>query len=584
MNITARRASETISGILNKALERAWPSYLLIGLLQLKSIWNIWKYRDLTPGDTSYYFVDAWRWVDHFGVSILWSPIYTAFYGTNLITIGDVYGATILHRCIIIILATLGVLAVMRTVLSPALALAVTAWWAILPINFDTRYEVHLFGLLPVLAAWLAVGKCPTAYGRGIALAFFVAGTVLLRNELSVATALFGLYCLIREYFDSRATKSVDHRYYLAAYGAPMAIVVGLCLFFYWRSDHTFAQLSAIGKSKHTLNMCQVYAFGYQQRHPEWSLSPWTQCSELMQSEFGNPTPTLGEMFRANPRAVLQHFLWNISLVPSGIELLLFNARSGAINPDYLPSSQKEIAVFALIGVLVLIGIAAIALMKHWQFWWRDWFRQRADIWVAFGIMLLVAIPIILTQRPRPSYLFATSLVLMAMTATSIQVLARERAAAINRLIPLLVVCAIILVPSHFKPQSPDRPLLAAYRDLAPYSDDIKTQNGKIYLGNELGGELQNYTLLDRGGRRLSYWSGSLPTDLPKDQDLGDFLNSQGVTVLYMRTNLLNQLKVLPGASKFLDDPEAAGWYLRAWGDGATPWRLLFRGKAPWRP
>jgi len=40
----------------DRLLEKAWVSYLLIGALQTKILWDIWAYRDLTSGDTSSYF------------------------------------------------------------------------------------------------------------------------------------------------------------------------------------------------------------------------------------------------------------------------------------------------------------------------------------------------------------------------------------------------------------------------------------------------------------------------------------------------------------------------------------------------
>jgi hypothetical protein len=47
-----------------------WVSYALIAALQLKILWNIWRYRDLTPGDTSSYFLDAARWARRLEVLI----------------------------------------------------------------------------------------------------------------------------------------------------------------------------------------------------------------------------------------------------------------------------------------------------------------------------------------------------------------------------------------------------------------------------------------------------------------------------------------------------------------------------------
>src|SRR5262245_48939376 len=92
----------------------------------------------------------SYLWSERFAVNIVWSPLYTAFYGSVFALTKNVYAATTLHRIIIVIAVTLGVLAVMRKLLPPvALALLVASWWAILPINFDTLSEVHLFALLP---------------------------------------------------------------------------------------------------------------------------------------------------------------------------------------------------------------------------------------------------------------------------------------------------------------------------------------------------------------------------------------------------------------------------------------------------
>src|SRR5262249_54011924 len=172
---------------------KPWPSYAIISLLQLKILWKIWAFRDLTTGDTSSYFSSAYRWYENFAVNIVWSPLYTAFYGSMLILTRDAYAATILHRVLIVMAATLCVLALMRILLPPALALLIAAWWAVLPINFETLYEVHLFSLLPILAAWLVAAWKDDPWHRGTALAILAGATILVRNELIVAALLFGV-------------------------------------------------------------------------------------------------------------------------------------------------------------------------------------------------------------------------------------------------------------------------------------------------------------------------------------------------------------------------------------------------------
>src|SRR5437879_5305704 len=103
---------DRICAVLEEAFSTRWPSYALIVLLQTKILWNIWRLRDLTTGDTSAYFVQGYRWYERLANDIVWSPLYTAFYGSALVLTQDAYSATILHRVIIVLAAAIGVLAV----------------------------------------------------------------------------------------------------------------------------------------------------------------------------------------------------------------------------------------------------------------------------------------------------------------------------------------------------------------------------------------------------------------------------------------------------------------------------------------
>src|SRR5262249_51143111 len=159
-----------VDALAEKALRKAWLSYALILLIQSKVIWRIWDIKDITSGDTSSYFGTAKKWADGFLVDIVWSPLYTAFYGSLLFVTADTYNATIMHRVVIVLAAAVGVLFVMRQLLPPNLALLGAAWWAILPINYNTLYEVHLFALLPILLVWALVLGKDAAWARGAGL------------------------------------------------------------------------------------------------------------------------------------------------------------------------------------------------------------------------------------------------------------------------------------------------------------------------------------------------------------------------------------------------------------------------------
>jgi hypothetical protein len=235
----AETLARSIEPLLDQMLANAWISYAIICALQIKVLWGIWRFRDLTTGDTSSYFATAYRWYEDFEVNIVWSPLYTAYYGTVYLLTHDVYSATILHRVIIVMAATLGVLALMRQLLPPAIALLIAAWWAVLPINFETLYEVHLFALLPILAAWLVTTVNDTPWTRGIALAVLIATTALVRNEQFVAVIIFAVICAVRELRHRQFNGEMRVTFLrsrLASYGLPLIASILLSSFFYWRS------------------------------------------------------------------------------------------------------------------------------------------------------------------------------------------------------------------------------------------------------------------------------------------------------------------------------------------------------------
>src|SRR5207253_9690040 len=146
----------------------------------------------------------------------------------------------------------------------------IEAWWAVLPINFNTLYEVHYFAVLPILLAWLLVLAIAGSWGRGSCLAMLGCATVLVRAELSLACLLFGFCCLVCEWRCWRVAwgwPGAEWRTRVLAYAIPMLAVTALCVFFYKHSTIKHEQLRNTLYHKHTLNMSQVFSFGYQQRH-----------------------------------------------------------------------------------------------------------------------------------------------------------------------------------------------------------------------------------------------------------------------------------------------------------------------------
>ncbi len=468
-------------------------AYAAIFLLQLKVIWGVWQFRDLTAGDTSSYFVSAFGWYQNWSNTVCWSPLYTAFYGTFLSLSQDAYLATTAHRVVIVLALALLVLAVMRRLLPPTLAWLVAAWWVVLPINFNSAYEVHLFAVLPALAAYLAILSGHGRLARGVAFGVLLLAGLLMRNELLLATAFLAALMVIREMRQARKGASVPWRECMLAYGIPVALTGFLTLFFYAHSHPKFPELSAVIKRKHSLNVCQIFAVGYQQRHSDWRKSAWTECQDLMTRTFGAPEPSMADGVRRNPRAMLGHFLWNAELIPSGLQVLLFNSMSGSVNPDYFPvrpHSRQALALSCLLAAV--LGAGGWRLYRNRSYWWKDWLLERVWGWVAMGCVACTTMIVMLTQRPRPSYMFTFGLMLMAAAGMCVHALV-ERSLLRQRLattFPFFVLLLIAFVPSFYDHGS--RPLLEAYRRLAPFRELLGTPEA-VLVTPGYGGELCNY-------------------------------------------------------------------------------------------
>jgi len=577
-------------------LDRPWFSYSMLVLLQMKIMWGIWQYRDLAGGDESGYYSRAFLWFKDLTVDIAWSPLYTAFLGTLMHLSADAYVVTTLHRIIVVLVLDVLILALMRRLLPAWIAWLIAAWWAVLPINFDTASTVHLFAVIPVLVAWLLILSTPSPWTRGGAIAVLLITAMLVRNEYLVATLTLALICPWWEIRMARALERAHRRgfsAYLVGYGVPLVIACGIVLFFYTRSMYQFPDLWAGRtlthyvapwsahsglKPKHTYNMCQVYAYGYHQRHPEWTLNPMLDCPGLMESTFGTPTPSLAEMLRRNPMAVLEHFAWNIGLTPSGIQLMLFNASAGAGNPDYVavPLHSRR----ALVLSAILIGVLAIGLTllyRERRFWWEYWLRDRALGWLAMLSVVAVAGLIIPTQRPRPSYLFAQGIVIMALTGMCVFAISRRWPVLQrpSRWLPIAMVAMLFIVPAHYRGDRGARPLLALYERLAPYGD-VFNRSDSVFLVSAYPLEIHDYVGHNYFTSPLISFDYSLLDKLPPGRALSPFLAQEGVNLFYVDDALWKKLSANPIHRSLLISPESEGWRILAHqnADGGT-WMLL---------
>jgi hypothetical protein len=560
-------------------IESASGAYMLIALLQLKVIWDDWKLRDLTIGDTSSYIQNAARWADRWMVDILWSPLYTMFFGVLLRVTGDAAAATWLHRTLITFAAALLVLAVFRQIMPPLAAWALAAWWCVLETAFNVRREVHLFAVLPLLLAMLVVVKIRGVWGRALALSVLALATVLVRNEFAVSTALVGIACAYYEIRQMLALGAGRWSFALrriGVYALPMVVVAATVIFFYTRSIVQFPEIIGHSQPKHTLNICQVYAVGYMDRHDDWKLNPWLECPDLMQRQFGAPLPSLFAALQSNPPAMLEHFWWNLVLTPNGLQVALFNAMSGTVTPDYEPVPIDRTIVPALsIGLLAVVAVGILLILSRHGAWARQQLQQGVWAWIVLLANVIITLMIIPVERPRPEYIYSLMLLIMAAAVWSVTLLARLLPLGLWRgqLAPIVMLGVLLLVPPFYADPSKIRPrtLMAEYERLRPYTSLIQ-QPTTVFLKGEYAGQILGYVALGKS-TVLGY---DVLARYDRVQRLESFLADQKVNLFFLNQSAIDQLQSIDAAQTFMNDPGMVGWRVIGQRDsGAESWRLV---------
>jgi hypothetical protein len=461
-------------------------AYGSIAVIQGKVLWGIWSTRDLTPGDTAGYFVDASRWAEHLQVDPAFYPLYDVFWGSLKWLVADPFAVTILHRVLIALAASLVLLAVLRRLLTPGIAWLLALWWATLPATYDVLYEDHLFGALAGLGiVWVALRWSGLA-ARSAVFGLLLASALLVRNEYVVAALIFAAVWMAYEVRSrSRCEPGASGRIALAA-AVPLLAAVILFGLVSWRDQHRRSVFDELAQ-KQGRNVCGTYARQRWQSGDVLVENPLRQCFAYTLRDFGIKYPTLPRAAAENPRAVARHLIRNAALFPAGLEVNLFNAKFGsdseAANPDFIPVENGSwVVLIGSLTVLAVIGAGTVIIWRDRRSWWEEWIHSRVWGWVTLGALGAAALWAGLETRPRPSYLLPLSALLFAWLGMSAMAIARrfdvpERAAAA---IPPLALAAVILIPPHYRdgyenPQiGPGQRLRTAVARLEPFRHRIQ--------------------------------------------------------------------------------------------------------------
>jgi hypothetical protein len=584
----ARERLPAAVAFLIRVAESAWFAYVSVALIQGKRLWDIWLYRDLTNGDTAAYFAGASEWARHLTLfDWRFSPLYQIFLGSFEWFISSTYDVIIVHRVVIALAASLLVLAVLRSLLPAGIAWVLAVWWAVLPINFDATYELHLFSILPTLGAVLIAARWKGGdIMRTVVFAILLVTTVLLRNEILVATICWILVWIGYEVGRSRERGSgwsipVIGRSVRAArlpLGLAGASAAALAIFLIAQgSSPTGFQ----GKSSFTF--CQIFATGARERG---DVSPSTfsfnrplACRGVMRETFGEPNPTWTSAIRDNPGAIVDHVLWNAHYIPYSLELMLFNEISGSSDqdPDYVPvnvESPGALVGLIAVGLLLLVGLTL--LWRERQRWWNNLIRDRVWGWAALGCLSVAAVTVMLLQRPRPEYLYNFSVLLLAAIGVSAIVIGSKwpRFAVARAAIPIAAVAALIAIPSQYSPhyQTPQggegRPLLQMVDRLKPYAATLHDPATHL-LAARFASDACIYA-----SRRYCNRPTSLIQALsenPRSTSLGHLVKRLHINLIYADELILSN----PSTRQFLERLERKGWRSLGPSPASGPWTLL---------
>jgi hypothetical protein len=196
-----------------------------------------------------------------------------------------------------------------------------------------------------------------------------------------------------------------------------------------------------------------------------------------------------------------------------------------------------------------------------------------------------MAIPVMLVQRPRPSYFFYVSVIIITAIMAAFARILRDwpKGDDAMSLRALTVIALLILsMPTYTLPSylPTGRPLLAKLEHLTPQRSWLAKPAGRVILG-EWASELVFYLNLNLAkghpleGTRVVFDNGLLRA-WDGSTSLERFLAEQGVSIVYLDPLELARLRPQPQAKKLLDNPLAVGWIDLAHEErGDQSWALL---------
>jgi hypothetical protein len=245
----------------------------------------------------------------------------------------------------------------------------------------------------------------------------------------------------------------------------------------------------------------------------------------------------------------MDHILWNLSLIPGGLQVALFSASSGSVNPGHTPIALDRSYPFWL-GLLTL-GIALAGAVRAVA----DR-RGPASLdyrWAALIIVALPSLSIILTEQAWVEYFFPLSFAVMIALGKCVELLTLSWRRAVGIGAAVLGAALVLLIPPYYPAHATGRPIKSAYDRLHPYRALLDAEPGTIILG-DYAGEMANWLGLARPHSTVQGYS----TDpVP---DLCGKLDCRTISAVFVNPRVLG----LASDLQFFcpKDPDGRPWFL----------------------
>lgn len=509
--------------------------YLSLAALQLKVVWGGWAQWDVPLWDGATYFIYG-RQVAASLIfpPLAWSPAFAGYYALFQWLLGGwgplaVYFA---HRVVTLLLVVWLLYGLLRALLPAFIAWLLTASYISFQVGLNNYFVVHLFVLIPLLIAYRA-SLSPSALGRNFVLIGLLTAA-FVRSEffLSVALVLVGMIAAALRRRREPWNAGIQLRRYAPA--LIWAVVLAVMI--------VRAGPSHVALDRSWGAFEQHYAWGYQERHPEWNVNFWFKYAEAVQRSFGS-AQSIVQAAIDNPIEMATHFLWNLHVLPSVLPELL--------------SPLPGMAWGLILPGLGAIGLP-VALIRYW-----DARRRRprllglkeGRVGRLVTVMAVTWLPLVISImviRPRTIYLMPLWPPLLLIAGVGLMSLLPKWATPKELVALLLPLCLIGLVifPSPFK-ASVEHAVLETSQRLK----DLPIDGDFSLLGPSARGFCV-YSLPDR-------CRGVELVQVPQTvADFPDYLARENIQVIIVNDQVLNNLPAAGRAfiAQLLAQPAEVGW------------------------